>query len=85
MDWFWNRWASPKKPRNSETAATRLTTWPIRIVVTPTDSMRLLTWSAGNDSEKMSETTFWIVRIAKAMIIRVQDLNEPVIRVILYA
>jgi hypothetical protein len=55
----------------------------IIVVVTPTDSISVLTWSAGSESVRNRETTFRTVRMAKAAIIRVHARNDPVILVTL--
>ena len=57
--------ASPKNPRNRAIPAARLTIELTMVVVTPTDSIRVLTWSAGSERVMNRDTTLLTVRMAK--------------------
>jgi len=69
--WAWNLLASPKNPRNRAIPAARLTIELTMVVVTPTDSIRVLTWSAGSERVMNRDTTLLTVRMAKAAMINV--------------
>ncbi len=75
----------PNIPRNSAMEAATLIAELRIVVVTPTDSIREDTRSAGSESVRMRDTTFLTVRRAKARMMRVQARKDPVIFVTRYA